>query len=211
MYEHLGKLFGGPPNDVHLSLYRRWAESNWGMIITGNVQVCHDHLSLGRDMIVPSVLSQGTIRPFARLATVIHGDKPDVSTRPLAIMQLSHSGRQSPNILGGRAPFSSPSAPSAVPLRLSSNGGLVSTLIHSVLFQTPREMHKRDIDDVSNAFVRGAELASLSGFDGIELHAGHGCKFLLYFSYFNEDKTYPFYRFAVAVHESKGATFQTLR
>ena len=64
MYEHLADLFGGAPNDAHLTLYRRWAESHWGMIITGNVQVCSDHLSLGRDMVVPPVLSQGTIRIF---------------------------------------------------------------------------------------------------------------------------------------------------
>ena len=175
MYEHLADLFGGAPNDAHLTLYRCWAESRWGMIITGNVQVCSDHLSLGRDMVVPPVLSQGTIRPFARLAAAIHRNSMD-SSRPLAVMQLSHSGRQSANILGGRAPFSPPMAPSPTPLRLSEGRGILASVLHSLLFQTPREMVREDIDDVADAFLRGARLASLSGFDGIELHAAHGCR-----------------------------------
>ena len=175
MYEHLADLFGGAPNDAHLTLYRRWAESHWGMIITGNVQVCSDHLSLGRDMVVPPVLSQGTIRPFARLAAAIHRNSMD-SSRPLAVMQLSHSGRQSANILGGRTPFSPPMAPSPTPWRLFKSGGVLASILHSILFQTPREMGLENIDDVADAFLRGARLASLSGFDGIELHACHGCK-----------------------------------
>lgn len=127
-------------------------------------------------MIIPTILSQGTIRPFAKLATAIHRNNLDPLHAPLAIMQLSHSGRQSPNILGGRAPFMPPSAPSPVPLRLSPAGGVVGTLIHSLLFQTPREMNSQDVDNVISGFVRGATLASLSGFDGVELHAAHGCK-----------------------------------
>lgn len=146
------------------------------MIITGNVQVCDDHLSLGRDIVVPPILSQGTIRPFANLAAVIHRNNLDPSHTPLAIMQLSHSGRQSANIIGGRAPFYPPFAPSSVPLRLSPQGGIFGTLLHRFLFQTPREIGTQDIDGIINGFLRGAALASLSGFDGVELHAGHGCK-----------------------------------
>jgi len=42
------------------------------------------------------------------------------------------------------------------------------------MFQKPQEMSRMDIDEVVEAFVRGAELAVKSGFDGIELHAAHG-------------------------------------
>lgn len=177
MYEHLADFYGGPPNDAHFSLYRRWADAKWGMIITGNVQVCKDHLSLGRDMVVPTTLSEGNIRPFRQLATVIHGPQPQAPYAPLAIMQLSHCGRQSANVIGGRTPFSPPLAPSAVPLQLSSKSediGVVGTLLHKLMFQAPVEMSRKDIDEVVRAFVRGAELAARSGFDGIELHAGHG-------------------------------------
>lgn len=176
MYEHLANLFGGPPNSDHFALYSLWAEHNWGMIITGNVQVSPNHLSLGRDMVVPEYITEETLGPFQKLARVIKG----VGTshdRSLAIMQLSHAGRQSPNFLGGRAPFERPLAPSAIALGSANRGrNLVSDIFHWFLFQTPQAMSGQDIDDVVDSFVRGAKLALLSGFDGVQLHAAHGCK-----------------------------------
>ncbi len=46
----------------------------------------------------------------------------------------------------------------------------------SIGFPTPRTMSMQDIDNVVNRFVLGANLAHDAGFDGIELHASHGCK-----------------------------------
>ncbi len=172
------------------------------MVMTGNVQVKTDHLSLGRDMVVPIVLTSETIQPFKDLASVIHGsisvgssrsEGKDGGTNALAILQLSHSGRQSPNVLGGRWPFIRPLAPSPVALNMKPSGqalktdsrsnstpSLFSSLIQALMFQTPRAMTSSSIDDVISAFARGAELAARSGFDGIELHAGHGCKWNTY-------------------------------
>lgn len=188
MYEHMATLFGGPPNDAHLRLYARWAEAGWGMVCTGNVQVCGDHLTLGRDMVVPSRLTPGTVEPYARLARAIHHGNPDALTgeeappKTFAIMQLSHPGRQSINIMGGRWPFVPPLAPSALPVgRSAANdegtvSALLSRLMHTVFFQTPRAMSSTDIKSVVGSFVKGAELAVASGFDGVQLHAAHGCE-----------------------------------
>ncbi|KAJ3539614.1 hypothetical protein NM688_g6339 [Phlebia brevispora] len=188
LYEHLAELGGGPPNLNHLGLYSRWAHGNWGMILTGNVQVMGDHLDLGRDIVVPEELTEETVEPFIKLAAAIRqhqsADEPiKTDGRTLAIMQLSHAGGQSPNFLGGRRPFVPPFAPSAVPLdfRPHEGAGLglilsntLSSFMHHVMFLTPQEMSKRTIDMVVDAFVRGAQLAARSGFDGIELHGGHG-------------------------------------
>jgi 2,4-dienoyl-CoA reductase-like NADH-dependent reductase (Old Yellow Enzyme family) len=183
MYEHLADMFGGPPNSNHLDLYSLWAKHGWGMVITGNVQVSPRHLSLGRDVVVPSRISAESLAPFHALAQIIHlrnidpGTDTNISTCPLAIMQLSHSGRQSPNILGGRPPFASPFAPSAVALDFAmKNEGFLSGLFHRLMFQTPIEMSMTNIDNVVESFTRGAKLAALSGFDGVQLHAAHGCK-----------------------------------
>ncbi|KAI0941964.1 hypothetical protein AcV7_002517 [Taiwanofungus camphoratus] len=186
MYEHLSTLFGGPPNTAHFDLYSRWSKGGWGMIITGNVQISRRHLTLGRDMIVPESLTPENLEPFRRLASIIHGETQsradDMSNdtaggrKPLAIMQLSHAGRQSPNILGGRLPFAKPMAPSAIPV---GRAGIASTIslsyiLHAIFFQVPHPMSESDIKEVVDAFVQGALLAARSGFDGVELHAAHG-------------------------------------
>jgi 2,4-dienoyl-CoA reductase-like NADH-dependent reductase (Old Yellow Enzyme family) len=92
-------------------------------------------------------------------------------------MQLSHAGRQSPNVLGGRRPFAPPLSPSAIALGSGKkNKGFLSSLFHRLLFQVPQEMSLANIDDVVEGFVRGAKLAALTGFDGVQLHAAHGCE-----------------------------------
>jgi 2,4-dienoyl-CoA reductase-like NADH-dependent reductase (Old Yellow Enzyme family) len=185
MYEHLASFRGGPPNHYHYRLYSLWAKHNWGMVVTGNVQVCASHLTLGRDMVMPSIITEDTVKPFRALAAAMHNKytslddvdlrRPD--SRALAIMQLSHAGRQSPNIIGGRFPFARPLGPSATAIGYGSvNTNLLSKIIHRLLFRTPRAMSLADIDNVVEAFVRGAEVAVQAGFDGVQLHAAHGCE-----------------------------------
>jgi 2,4-dienoyl-CoA reductase-like NADH-dependent reductase (Old Yellow Enzyme family) len=189
MYEHLASFFGGPPNPYHISLYSKWAKNDWAILITGNVQVCSSHLTLGRDLILPEYVSEETILPYRHLAAAIHEndflrnsqlreDRVDKELIPtLAIMQLSHAGRQSTNFVGGRWPFKPPLAPSAIPVgRNSHESNFFSRAFHGLLFQTPREMSSSDIDSVIHAFVKGAVIAHQSGFDGIELHVAHGCE-----------------------------------
>ncbi|KAI0090298.1 hypothetical protein BDY19DRAFT_764453 [Irpex rosettiformis] len=187
LYEHLSTFWGGPPNTDHLGLYSHWAYGGWGMVLTGNIQVKGDHLTLGRDLAVPQdVDSQQAQKPFRELAGVIHGkiqhtDRSDdngTGNDNLAIMQLSHAGRQSTTFFGGRSLFKPPLAPSAIPVQLKPSHArkqsVFSKLISRALFQVPRAMTGGDINDVVEAFVRGAQLAERSGFDGVEVHAAHG-------------------------------------
>jgi len=184
MYEHLASFFGGPPNLYHYDLYAEWAKHHWGMIITGNVQVSTDHLTLGRDMTIPEHLTEENLVPFKKLSASIHGlyssqgATSHNSNRTLAIMQLSHPGRQSSNFIGGRAPFKAPLAPSAVRLG-GKQLGFMSNAIHALMFQTPRPMSYVDIAEMIQAFVKGAQAAYQSGFDGIQLHVAHGCTLYL--------------------------------
>lgn len=178
MYEHLSDFLGGSPNEYHLSLYSLWSRQKWGMVITGNVQVSASHLTLGRDLVIPERLNEGSVRPFKALADVIKGP----GGRTLAIMQLSHAGRQSTNLVGGRYPFERPLAPSAV--RVGAGAALndpIAAMAQSVLFQVPKEMSIGDINEVVAEFVKGARLAHESGFDGVELHVGHGCELITFY------------------------------
>lgn len=175
MYEHLAPFGGGPPNKHHFSLYSTWAASEWGMVVTGNVQVSSSHLSLGRDIIVPDKVDATTTEPFRKLARIVHGaEGPTERNKTLAIVQLSHAGRQSPNIIGGRSPFAQPKAASAVRVGSARDAGFLGEAFHRLLFQTPIEMSAADIEALVDRFSQGARLACESGFDGIQLHAAHG-------------------------------------
>ena len=190
MYEHMAPLFGGLPNANHFALYSLWSQGGWGMIITGNVQVSQDHLTLGRDMVVPKTVTSDALRSYAALASAMrpaseqcNQESHDLSRpRALVIMQLSHAGRQSPIVLGGRLPPTPPFAPSALRIgrneHLSAQLGWFARLVFKIGFQTPRAMSVQDIDHLVDRFVLGAKMAHDAGFDGIELHASHGCKYL---------------------------------
>ena len=184
MYEHLASFGGGPPNSYHLNLYSQWAKNDWGMIITGNVMIFDDHLTLGRDLILPPSLTidSENALAFKRLADAIHGINSDNGehqrgniNETLAIMQLNHGGRQSANFVGGRSPFQKPLAPSPIQLT-PGDSSLLSRVLNGALFQIPKTMSQSDINEVIDRFVEGAIFAYKCGFDGVQLHAAHGCE-----------------------------------
>lgn len=152
----------------------------------GNVQVDAQHLTLGRDMIIPQELTPGSVAAFKRLASAIHDSGHSIS--PLAIMQLSHAGRQSPRIVGGRSYFEPPHAPSAVPLRPKE--GTLSSIFYRLFFAEPKAMTDEEVDVVKEAFVRGAMLAQEAGFDGAQIHCSHGCKHIKKFFGFYSSSNY---------------------
>ncbi len=173
MYEHLASFFGGLPNEYHLALYSLWSQQKWGMVITGNVQVTGSHLTLGRDLVVPDQIDEETLKSYKNLLKAIKGS----DCQALAIMQLSHAGRQSANVIGGRYPFKRPLGPS--PVKVGADApldGPIANVVHDLLFQTPKQMSTADINTVKERFIAGARLAFDSGFDGVELHAAHGCE-----------------------------------
>ena len=189
MYEHLASFLSGPPNNSIIALYEVWAHGGWGMVISGNVQVSRKHLSLGADMIVPDTLSEDNLKGFKRLARSMKGgigmsadgNADESSMRPLAIMQLNHTGRQSPNVLGGRLPFIQPPL-SASATRVGApshssrrSNNLLTRIVNALLFQRAHAMSEKDVEETVDSFVRGALLAVRSGFDGIQIHGAHGC------------------------------------
>ena len=174
------------------------------MITTGNVQVSPQHLTLGCDLTIPKHVTDDVLKRYSLLAAFMKGQTPPlpadiepsvrtylerVSARrngedegkavtPLAIMQISHSGRQSMNLVGGRRPFELPLSPSATRVgesALKSRDNFINKLFYKVLFQQAREMTTDEIEETIDAFVRAAKLAQLSGFDGVQIHGAHGC------------------------------------
>lgn len=175
MYEHLAGAGGGPPNEKHFRLYELWAKGGWGMILTGNVQVSPSHLSLGADCVIPQSDSPLDLEPWKHFAAAIHASN-STAERPLAVLQLSHSGRQSPRFVGGRWPWIRALAPSERRLGSDRKVGFLGDLIFKIGFDIPKSMTRQDIDEAVKQFVHGAIVAWKAGFDGVELHASHGCR-----------------------------------
>ena len=191
------------------------------MIISGNVQVDDHHLSLGADLTIPSRGAPLEVRKkYESLANAMKGVAKDggayksKEVRPLALLQLNHTGRQSPNILGGRWPFVRPLSCSSTKvsvyktrsqIALSSSDMVKDFLTRAfnlLMFQRARSMTKVEIEGVVDAFVRASVLGANSGFDGVELHAAHGCTLSLIYS--RTHKSLSLLRPSVAVYLEKG-------
>ena len=169
------------------------------MVITGNVQVYKKHLSLGADMVVPeaeltassSIKETEEVSRFRELAYSMRGrGNPSLETRtetgrPLAIMQLNHTGRQSPRFIGGRIPFlQRPLSASETRVGDSAIGedrvrGLIERISYALLFERAKAMDDAEIEEGIELFARGAKFAWETGFNGVQVHAAHGCTYIM--------------------------------
>lgn len=166
MVEGMASILTGLPNELHYTLYRRWAAGGYGMLISGNVIIDPLHSGTPGDLRLPSsaaAVSASDLAAWAQLASSMSGDGA------ISIMQLVHTGRQSVRC-AGRWPCERPLAPSAIRVQTRAEGWWPK-LIERIAFQVPREMDEQDIEMVKRQFLRGAELAKEAGFHGIEIHA----------------------------------------
>ncbi|MCL6417796.1 NADH:flavin oxidoreductase/NADH oxidase family protein [Aestuariirhabdus sp. Z084] len=150
MEEGLGEP-GQLPGEPIFQLYRRWANGNIGLLITGNVMIDH------RAMTGPGgiVLEQQTdLEPFRRWAEAAKSNGGKVW------MQINHPGRQVYAAMGGNV-----WSPSDVPLNLGK---------HSKLFGQPSPMSDAQIVETIERFTATAVQAEAAGFDGVQIHAAHG-------------------------------------
>lgn len=150
MEENMADI-GQVPGPTLLRLYKNWAESGTGLLITGNVMVD------GRAMTGPGgvVLDKHSeITPFRAWANAAKHNNTQVW------MQLNHPGRQVYDAMGGDV-----LSPSDVAIDLGK---------HSHLFGKPRAMTQQDIKQLIQRFADSALKAEQAGFDGVQIHAAHG-------------------------------------
>ncbi|CAJ0538922.1 Ff.00g067930.m01.CDS01 [Fusarium sp. VM40] len=147
--------------------YGAWAEGGWGMILTGNVQVDDTYLGGFGDCAMSDTLPEEKIlEAYKAYAGICRRNGTP------AIMQINHPGRQSPLGAGKKSYMAKNIAPSAVQLHMGDD--IISKIITTVVFGTPKEMSVADIEDVIQRFAKTARIAAEAGFDGVEIHAAHG-------------------------------------
>ncbi|CAM2976077.1 NADH:flavin oxidoreductase/NADH oxidase family protein [Skermania piniformis] len=138
------------PTPSLIRLYRRWADSGAGLLITGNIMV--DRRALGEvgNVAIEDDRHQELLRAWAAAAT---------ASGAQAWVQLNHPGRQAPRALNRTAPV----APSAI--AVSGAPGA---------FGTPRALTTPEIEEIIGRFATAARVAVAAGFTGVQIHAAHG-------------------------------------
>ncbi|MCJ1308426.1 hypothetical protein MMC25_002079 [Agyrium rufum] len=156
-----------PPIDAFRNLYAKWAAADYGLIITGQVQIDIRFLSIKGDVVChDKSLEEPYLSKWKTWAEIAqaHGTP--------CIVQLAHPGRMSPAGAGVRPADMPAICPSSVPVKLGDSW-LDKMALDKVL-GTPREMTLADIDEVVESWVRGARLSKEAGFAGCQLHGAHG-------------------------------------
>lgn len=136
------------PTERHVRLYEDWAETNSGLLITGNVMIDRKHCESSGNVCFDDESIIPLLESWANAGKKNGGH---------IWVQISHSGRQT-NRFGNLHP----KAPSAVQLKKIG------------LFGKPRAMTEEDIQQVIKGFVRAAKIAKESGFTGVQIHSAHG-------------------------------------
>lgn len=131
-------------------LYRRWAASGTGLLITGNIMVDRRALGEPGNVAIEDERDMLVLQAWARAAT-------DLGAAIFA--QLNHPGKQSMKGLNAGT-----IAPSAVPFAKEM----------ASLFETPREVSAVEIDDIIHRFGRSAAICKKAGFTGVQIHGAHG-------------------------------------
>lgn len=170
MAEQMG--FGNHlPNPELSAVYATWACGDWGLILTGNVQVDHAHKGDAHDISPnhPGTTPEQTVTAFKAWADAA---RLNGQSKTPVVVQINHPGRQSPMGAGTRGLLEKAVAPSPVPLVLGE--GFVPRLLSKVLFGTPRELTVAEIKDIVQKFAVTARITAEAGFNGVEIHAAHG-------------------------------------
>jgi len=131
-------------------LYRRWAASGVGLLLTGNVMIDRHALGEPGNVVIEDESDMTVLRQWASAAT---------EQGAALWVQLNHPGKQSPKGLNA-----SNLSPSAVPFREDM----------AAFFETPREATVAEIQDIIERFGRSAAICRKAGFSGVQIHGAHG-------------------------------------
>jgi 2,4-dienoyl-CoA reductase-like NADH-dependent reductase (Old Yellow Enzyme family) len=134
------------------ALYRRWASSGAGLLLSGNIQVDRWHLERANNVVLEDESG------LAALHEMVVAGRADGAH---FWAQLGHTGRQVHAAINP-----APLAPSAVELEPIRGAGIA--------FAPPRAMTEAEIAAAIDRFAVAARLAQRAGFTGVHLHGAHG-------------------------------------
>lgn len=142
--------YGNRPTQDLVRLYRRWAGSGLGLLITGNVMIDRRALGEPGNLVIEDASDLAVLQQWTQAVT-------DQGAALWA--QLNHPGKQSTKGLNAYN-----LAPSAVPFREDM----------AAFFETPREATPAEIREIITRFGRSAAVCKQAGFSGVQIHGAHG-------------------------------------
>ena len=136
----------------HINLYRKWAEGNIGILLTGNVMIDRNNMEGPANVVIDAQNYMDHIDELKNWSSV------GTQNNTQLWMQISHAGRQTPGEINSR-----PSAPSDVQLKIPGRS-----------YGVPKPMSEEEILEVIDRFVFTAKIARETGFTGVQFHSAHG-------------------------------------
>src|SRR5436189_3616455 len=134
---------GNSPDERIVTLYRRWAQGGYGLLVTGNIMIDRGHLGEPGNIAIEDDRALPELTAWTKAA---HDGGAAI------FAQLNHPGRQSNLLHLGHTPV----APSPVPLAMPGAN-------------TPRSLTPAEIEDIIERFATAAAVCEEAGFDGVEL------------------------------------------
>jgi 2,4-dienoyl-CoA reductase-like NADH-dependent reductase (Old Yellow Enzyme family) len=134
------------------TLYRRWAGSGVGLLLSGNIQVDRWHLERPNNIVIDDESGRAQLARLAEAGT---------SRGAHFWAQLSHTGRQVSSYINP-APLSC----SDIEIDVMRNAGFS--------FAKPKPMTEVDIGHAIDQFAFAAKEVKDAGFTGLSIHAAHG-------------------------------------
>jgi 2,4-dienoyl-CoA reductase-like NADH-dependent reductase (Old Yellow Enzyme family) len=134
------------------TLYRRWAGSGAGLLLSGNIQVDRWHLERPNNVVIDDDSGRAQLARLAEAGT---------SQGAHFWAQLSHTGRQVSSYINP-APLSC----SDVEIDVMRNAGFS--------FAKPKPMTEIEIGHAIDQFAFAAKEVKDAGFTGLSVHAAHG-------------------------------------
>ncbi|MFG1464861.1 NADH:flavin oxidoreductase/NADH oxidase family protein [Xanthobacter sp. DSM 24535] len=133
-------------------LYRRWADSGAGLLLTGNIQVDRWHLERPNNIVIDDDSGRTQLTRLAAAGK---------SGGAHFWAQLSHTGRQVSSHINA-----APLSPSDVEIDIIREAGFS--------FAKPSPMSESEIGHAIEQFAFAAREVKRAGFTGLSLHAAHG-------------------------------------
>lgn len=153
----------GTASERYIRYHEEKAKGGWGLIVTEDYAVNEHAMGYSR---IAGLWNDQQIESHRQLTERIHKYNSKV------FAQIYHAGRQSaPGVNGGVQPV----APSAIPCPW--------------LRTLPRELTITEIQGIVKDFGACALRARKAGFDGIEIHAGHGYLIAEFMSHYVNKRT----------------------